>query len=177
MLSIFFIGIALSMDAFSLSLSLGTLKIDKKKLLLLPLIVGIMHFIMPILGLLIGKEILNIININPKFILVIILLYLSILMYINRNKNEIINITSYINIFLFSFSVSLDSFSLGIGLLGITEHYILAAFIFSICSSVFTYLGILIGKYSTKFLKENASVAGAVILFLAAFVNICQIIF
>lgn len=177
MLSIFLIGIALSMDAFSVSLSFGTLNIKNNKLLLLPIIVGIMHFIMPLLGLILGEQILNIININPKIIIVIILIYLSVVMYINRNKNEIFNITSYINIFLFAFSVSIDSFSVGIGFPGLTNNYILSSIIFTLCSSVFTYLGILIGKYSTKYLKRKSILVGIIILLLITFVNICQIIF
>ena len=50
LISIILIGIALSMDTFSLSLSVGMFDIDRKKCLKLAIIVGIMHFIMPILG-------------------------------------------------------------------------------------------------------------------------------
>ena len=47
LLSILIIGIALSMDTFSLSLSVGTLKITNKKAVFLASIVGCMHFFMP----------------------------------------------------------------------------------------------------------------------------------
>ena len=55
---LFTIGIALSMDTFSLSLSIGTLNIKSKKIILIAIIVGIMHFIMPLIGMLIGKAVL-----------------------------------------------------------------------------------------------------------------------
>lgn len=177
MLGIFLIGIALSMDAFSVSLSFGTLDIKKNKIILLPIIIGLMHFIMPLFGLILGNQILNIININPKVIIIFILLYLSFIMFVNRKKDHAINITSYFNIFLLAFSVSMDSFSVGIGFPGLTNNYYLSSFIFTVCSSAFTYLGILIGKYSKKILKNNASLLGAFILLLIAFVNICQILF
>ena len=76
----FFMGIGLSMDAFSLSLSLGTTNPSKKNIIKTSLTVSIFHFIMPILGYLLGFYLKNTI---PKvnyltFILFIILLLSSI---------------------------------------------------------------------------------------------------
>ena len=64
MLSIFFIGIALSMDAFSIALSIGTNNLSKKSIGLTITLVGLMHFIMPQLGLMLGNQVYNFININ-----------------------------------------------------------------------------------------------------------------
>ena len=47
-ITLFIIAIALSMDTFSLSLGIGTSNITKKRMLIFSIIVGIMHFIMPI---------------------------------------------------------------------------------------------------------------------------------
>ena len=44
MLSIFFIGLALSMDAFGLSIGIGMQKISKRTFILLPLCVAVFHF-------------------------------------------------------------------------------------------------------------------------------------
>ena len=49
--TIFLIAIALSMDAFSLSLAYGTLGLTKKEVNKLSVIVGIYHFFMPLIGL------------------------------------------------------------------------------------------------------------------------------
>ena len=51
--SIILIGISLSMDTFSLSLSLGSLT-NLKRIKIVPLVVGIFHFFMPLLGNLLG---------------------------------------------------------------------------------------------------------------------------
>ena len=47
---IILIGISLSMDTFSLALSMGTYEKKKKKIVIYSLIVGTFHFILPLLG-------------------------------------------------------------------------------------------------------------------------------
>ena len=174
MLSIFFIGLALSMDAFSIALSIGTTSISKFKKYLIPIIVGIMHFIMPLLGHLLGNQLFNIININSKLFVSLIFLYLAIIMFLDRNKKTSSKISSILSIFLFAFSVSIDSFSVGLGITGITNHIILSFIIFSICSGTITAIGLIIGKYSIKYLKEKSVYLGIFILLILAIVNICQ---
>ena len=174
MLSIFFIGIALSMDAFSIALSIGTNNLSKKSIGLSITLVGLMHFIMPQLGLMLGNQVYNFININPKFIISVILYYLIIVMYFDKSSKNV-NIESFINIFLFAFSVSIDSFSVGLGLKGLTDKYILSFLTFTVCSFSFTYIGLILGKYSVKILKEKATYLGILILIVLALANICQI--
>ena len=48
---IFLIAISLSMDAFSLSLAYGIEGINPKNKIMLSFVVGIYHFIMPLIGL------------------------------------------------------------------------------------------------------------------------------
>ena len=59
LLSIILIGVSLSMDTFSLSLSMGSLIRNNKYLKFFPFIVGIFHFFMPIIGNKIGISIMN----------------------------------------------------------------------------------------------------------------------
>ena len=54
---VFLIAISLSMDAFSLALAYGTNSLNKKEIRTLSTIVGIYHFFMPIIGMLIGNYI------------------------------------------------------------------------------------------------------------------------
>lgn len=176
MLSIFLVGIALSMDAFSLALSIGLNNISSSKKVILPIMVGIMHFIMPALGLLLGNEIFKIFNLNIKIIVSIVFLYLAYLMYKEKNNNKSSIITNFFSLFLFSFSVSIDSFSVGLCLQGLTNHYILSFIVFSLCSSTITYLGLLIGNYSIKYLKDKAIILAIIILSFISVVNICQVL-
>lgn len=87
-LSILLIGIALSMDTFSLSLSLGTFNITNKQALKLSIIVGIMHFFMPIIGMLLGEKLINLFELQCDFLLGVILLFIAIQMIIDLIKHE-----------------------------------------------------------------------------------------
>ena len=85
---IFIIAVSLSMDAFSLSLAYGTISMSKKEIRLLSIIVGIYHFFMPILGMLIGKFIFNIMHISGDLIVLIIFSFIGINMIIESLKKE-----------------------------------------------------------------------------------------
>ena len=71
------IAISLSMDAFSLSLAYGTISMTKKEITLLSTIVGIYHFFMPILGMLIGKFLFNLIHISGDIIVLVIFSFIG----------------------------------------------------------------------------------------------------
>lgn len=173
LITIFSIGIALSMDAFSLSLGLGTLNISNKKALLLSLIVSLMHFIMPFLGMILGEKIINIFSLDSNFLLGLILVAVSIEMLFDILKKEEREIKlSFIGMLLFAIGVSLDSFSTGIGLLAITNNTYLAMGIFSICSFSFTYLGLIIGKYTNKILGVYSSLVGSLVLMVIGIIYI-----
>lgn len=175
MLSIFLIGVALSMDAFSIALSIGTTHLSKNRFILIPIVVSIMHFVMPLIGLFLGNQILSVININPKIIMTIILLYLAFLMYKDRDNDKVTKINSLLSIFLYALSVSLDSFSVGIGLKALTDKIIIPPIIFSLCAGTITYMGLILGKYSQKVWKEKASLIGIILLILISIVNICKL--
>ena len=64
LLTTILVGISLSMDAFSLSLAYGTINLNKRQELTLSLIVGLYHFVMPLIGLFFG-------SIIEKYIIII----------------------------------------------------------------------------------------------------------
>lgn len=164
-ITIFSVGIALSMDAFSLSLGLGTFNISNKKALLLSCIVGLMHFIMPFLGVVLGGKLISIFNLDSNFLLGMILVAISIEMLFDLLKKEEKEINlSLLGMFLFAFGVSLDSFSTGIGLAAITNNIFMAMTIFTICSFSFTFIGLTIGKYTNKLLGVYSSLVGSILL-------------
>jgi len=138
-ITLFSIGIALSMDTFSLSLGLGTFNISNKKALLLSIIVGIMHFIMPFIGVVLGNSLINLFKIDSNFLLGLILIAIAFEMLFDLLKKEERKFDlSFLGIILFAFGVSLDSFSTGLGLTAITEKIYMAMTIFTICSFCFT---------------------------------------
>lgn len=165
LISLFIIGISLSMDTFSISLSIGTLNISKRKIIFFTLLVGILHFIMPLIGTLLGEKITNFLNINVDFLLGLILLFIGIEMIIELFKKDEKEINFNIfNLFLIAISVSLDSFSTGLGLTAITNNIVMSSLIFSICAASFTYLGLILGKYGTSKLGVYGTILGIILL-------------
>ena len=162
--SILLIGISLSMDTFSLSLTLGTIS-ENKLIKILPLFVGIFHFLMPILGNIIGVALINLLNLASNIILGTVLIVLGINLAIHYFKDESAEINlNIIGILIFALSVSIDSFSVGLGINDITNNYYIASVIFVLCSASFTYLGIIIGKYSSKLIGKYAIILGIFLL-------------
>lgn len=165
LLTTILIGIGLSMDAFSLSFSYGTLNINKKDRLLLVSLVGLFHFFMPLLGLFIGNIILKYIIIDLDILLAIIISLIGMEMIISSIKKEdntmLLSLLSFI---LFAFSVSIDSFSVGIGLKGINNNYLQVSIIFSLCSFIFTYVGLILGTKLNDLVGRYAKTIGGIIL-------------
>ena len=175
LLVLLIIGISLSIDAFSVATVIGMLKPSLKKSLALSITVGIFHFIMPLLGVFLSYQILKFININTSLLLGIILIIISLNMLIEYIKpsKKVFSINK-IGILIFAFGVSIDSFSVGIGLNAITENLLLTSTIFSLCSFSFTFLGLTLGKYINKILKQNSYLIGTILLFLLGISFICK---
>lgn len=163
----FFIAVGLSMDAFSLSIAYGTNKINKIKIIILSTLVGIFHFIMPLIGSIIGQKIFFLIN-KSNYIVSIIFLLLSYEMYKSRNEKHEEKLSNIISLILFPLTVSLDSFSAGLAL-GINNKNLKVAFIiFSIVSEIFTFLGLTLGNYLSKKFGNKATYLGIIILVIIA---------
>lgn len=163
--SILLIGISLSMDTFSLSISAGSIIKETSLVKILPFLVGIFHFFMPIMGNIIGLKLMTTFNIASNIILGLVLIILGINLAIHYFKDEQISFQlNIIGAILFALSVSIDSFSVGLGISNITDNYLLSSFIFAVCSFSFTSLGLIIGKYSSKLIGKYAVFIGIILL-------------
>ena len=161
-LIIVLIGVSLSLDAFSLSILYGTIINSNKKIYLLSSIVGIYHFFMPLFGNMIGFNIINRLPISADMIVGIILILISIQMIFSHQ--EIVYLQSISSFFIFGLTVSIDSFSVGIGISNITNKYVVSYLIFSMLSFLFTYIGLKFGKYLNNKFGSVATRVGAIIL-------------
>ena len=160
---IFIIALSLSMDAFSLSLAYGTQNIENKTKYTIAIVVGLFHFFMPLIGNLLGNIILSVIKINPNIIVSIILTFIGITMCFKKEEN-VDPIKNIIEIFLFALAVSLDSFSVGIGIKAITNNVLLSSSIFSLTAGIITYLGIILGNEISKKVGFLAPIIGGISL-------------
>ena len=133
---VFLIAISLSMDAFSLALVYGTFGIDRKNKFILSIIVGMYHFVMPLLGMFIGELILSLFKFNTDILVSFILCFIGIQMLISSFKNEE----------------------------NIKAGTIISPLIFALVSFVFTFIGLSIGNKIEKLLGKIATTIGGVIL-------------
>ena len=169
-LTVLLIGISLSMDAFSLSLIYGMQCMNKKQKISLSIIVGIYHFIMPLIGSFLGNILDNINLINIDIIASIILIYIGIDLIISNYKKEErieINKTGFL---IFGLSVSIDSLTVGIGLKAITDSYLLSSVVFSLTSLTFTYLGLVLGNIIGNKIGSYSKLFGGIILIFIAII-------
>lgn len=160
-----FMAIGLSVDAFSLAVIYGISQISKKKTTVLSILVGIFHFLMPYLGSLIGVNLLTIFMGKANFLAGSVFLIIALEMLSSLKEEEkIMSLSKLYHLLFFAFTVSLDSFSVGIVLSLEHENIILAGFIFSIISGIFTFLGLKLGKLVSKKYSNKATIVGAWIL-------------
>lgn len=165
LISVIMIAIGLSMDAFSLAILYGTLDFNRKKTLTLSGCVGAFHFFMPLLGNVIGLFLLNLLPVRPNVLVGIIFFVISIQMLISIFKaEEVIDLKGLFSIILFAFTVSIDSFSVGIGLSAVCDNKILAVSVFSMTSFIFTFMGITLGSKLTEKFGKISTLLGSIML-------------
>ena len=73
---------------------------------------------------------------------------------------------------IFGFTVSIDSFTVGIGLSKITNNLIVSYFIFAITSFFFTFIGLYFGKALNLKFGKHATIFGSVILLVLSLIYI-----
>ena len=161
LVTIFIVGIGLSMDAFSLSILYGTLSLPKKTMLHLAVTVGIFHFFMPLLGFGCGKTLFNFISINPQVLMGVIFSLIAVQI---TKEEEPMALTGFLSLCLFAFTVSIDSFSVGIGLSGFNMNLFIAPLIFSLTSFTFTISGLVLGKKINKIVGNISTLIGSLLL-------------
>lgn len=168
---IFLTAVALSLDAFSLSIIYGTVIKDTKTIVKLSIVVGIFHFFMPLFGFLLKNILISRLVEGTNIISFIIFLILGIQMLISKeDENNIKNLSNLTSIIIFAFTVSLDSFSIGIVLN--KQSVLLSIITFSITSLIFTYLGLKLGKIIKKSFGNLSTKIGGIILMLLSFYHL-----
>lgn len=157
------------MDAFALSL--GCAVSHEKGLFKLPFFVGIFHFIMPLIGHILGGALVNKLIFDTKYILFLVFLILSIDMLLSFfEKKTFEKKLNTLNILIFSLSVSIDSLTLGFAVDYLYSNILLITTIFCLISFLFTFIGIILGRLMSKKIHKYAYLIGAVILFAYSFI-------
>lgn len=159
------VAVSLSMDAFSLALIYGTYGMKRKSEILLAGMVGLFHFFMPLLGLGLGNVLISFFSFDLEIIVGIIFLIIGASMIVSINsEDEVKVLNGLVSTLLFGVSVSIDSFTVGIGLSVISKNYILVSSIFMLVSGLFTYMGLILGNKLSSYFGKYATIMGGILL-------------
>jgi manganese efflux pump family protein len=178
-LSIFFgvtIGIAVSVDAFMLSLVYGSTFVRRREAYITSFFVGLFHFFMPFLGFILATAIFKQTNLitlledKLKYFTFAILMILGVMMIIKDTESQPSNLPNLFNKLFFAFSVSLDSFLIGIAFTTFDEvNIFIVAILFSSISALVTFFALFIGKRTAnKFINKDLNFYAGILLLLLA---------
>ncbi|HLR71846.1 MAG TPA: manganese efflux pump [Pseudogracilibacillus sp.] len=161
-----FMAFATSMDAFSVSLGIGMQKIRLKRIALIGMIFGVFHVIMPFSGILLGNIISNKVGHLTTLLGGSLLIAIGVHMLLsafNDDSKEAIKVSS-IGMFALAFIVSVDSFSVGLGIGLSGTNILITLLLFGFISMLLTWIGLLFGRKVYGFLGAYSEILGGSIL-------------
>lgn len=173
-IEIILLSVALSMDAFSVSickgLSLGKENIKIKYCLSCGLWFGFFQALMPLIGYLAGRNFAKIINQFDHWVAFILLVFLGVKMIKEAITNTEENIDasfSFKNMLLLAFATSIDALAVGISFAMLQNvNIVLAVCIIGIITFIFSFVGVKLGNVFGMKFKTKAEIIGGVILIL-----------
>lgn len=165
-LTLFMMAFALGMDAFSVGLGMGMIRLRLKQILYIGLTIGMFHIWMPLVGMIIGRFLSNQFGTIATYVGGTLLLVLGTQMIISSFKDDDQRLITPVGfgLFIFALSVSLDSFSVGLTLGIYGARTILAIIMFGIVSMFLTWAGLLLGRRAQNWFGTYSEALGGAIL-------------
>lgn len=159
-------AVALSMDAFSISLGLGLLGINYRRIIMIGLAVGFFHGAMPLIGMFIGNILSYMMGTIAHLIGGSGLMILGCQMVLSTFQREppVLLSPRGFGLLLFSISVSIDSFSVGLSLGMIGVKTWMTVLTFAAFSALFTWAGLVLGKKVGPLVGNRSAWIGGFIL-------------
>ncbi|MGX8792332.1 manganese efflux pump MntP [Oceanobacillus sp. M60] len=166
LLSLALLAVGLSMDAFSISLGLGMNKMRLKRIAIIGLVIGSLHMLFPMAGMLLGHALSEQVGQWAALASGILLFFIGVHMFFSafHTSEEYRWQPVGLGLWMLAFSVSLDSFTVGfsLGISGVTIIFTLL--IFGAVSCLFTWIGLLLGRRLQGFLGIYSEIFGGIIL-------------
>jgi len=169
LIEVIILAVALSMDAFAVSIGLGSKNIHNKKIFALKvaLFFGFFQGFMPFVGYLAGIGMESFIKEIDHWIAFILLGIIGIKMiyesFGETIKNEIATISNKILLTL-AIATSIDALAAGFTLNLFDVHFFISILLIGVITFVFSLCGIYIGIKGGTFLESKAEFFGGVIL-------------
>ena len=169
MLTAFLIGIGLSMDAFSVSITNGMnmKRVEFKDAFKIALFYGIFQFIMPVMGFFAAGIFKSYIEAVDHWVAFLLLAFIGIKMIIEafekkeeeKEKNLSIKVLT-----LQAIATSIDALAVGISFAALNTPIWSSSLIIGMTTFVLCFGAVYIGKNVGKFLAEKAEIFGGIIL-------------
>ncbi len=164
------------MDAFSVALSIGTLRLPNRANIFLSCLVGTFHFFMPLMGTILGSVFYAKLHMDLHVLSGIIFFYIAIMMIKDFKKEEEQFSLSLVSSLLFALGVSMDSFGVGFTIQMSTMECLQSFLIFTCCSGLFTFLGLKLGGVLKSVVGDYSILLGALIMVILGILNFCQLL-
>lgn len=177
MLDVLFLALALSMDAFAVSIGLGSklgARTNEPMLFALKvsLYFGIFQTLMPFAGFLSGQGVLGWIEHYAPYIAFILLLGIGAKMiyesFVEGIEEDFCIVTHRVLLTL-AIATSIDAMAAGFSLSLLDVNPFIACILIGVVTFSFSFMGVFIGRKSGTWLESKAELAGGVVLVLLAF--------
>jgi len=168
LLTIFFIGIGLSMDAFAVGVSCGIIrtKIFLNYSLKIAFSFGFFQCFMVFLGSILGYNLLHIIKNYDHWVAFLILVFIGLKMIYEsfKGENKTINPDNFKTLIFLSIATSIDAFAVGISLSLLKIEIFSPSIIIGITTFVLSFASVYLGCLFGKIFKKGAEILGGLIL-------------
>lgn len=179
MVTLLLLGFALSLDSFRVSVGLGTLKLSRMRQFQIVMAFGVCDAIAPLIGLLIGKSLLEYIgpwveHLGP----LLLCAYGVYVIYIaHRYAGKEVGDTDRWMVLGLPLSLSLDNLVAGTSLGMIGFPILLSVLVIGAMSALLSFAGLRLGRTATNLLRFRAELIGGVVLIAIALSFVVQDLF
>ena len=179
MVTLLLLGFALSLDSFRVSLGLGTLKLSRLRQLQIVVAFGVCDAVAPLIGLLIGKSLLEFIgpwveHLGPLLLCAygVYVIYIA-QRFAERETGE----TDRWMVLGLPLSLSLDNLVAGTSLGMIGFPLVLSVAIIGLMSALLSLVGLWMGRTAVKLLPVKIELIGGVVLIFIAITFVVEDLF
>jgi putative Mn2+ efflux pump MntP len=171
MLEVIVLAIALSMDAFAVSIGMGAKHNSNvpKLALMSAVYFGVFQGVMPLIGYFAGRGVFGWVESFAPWIAFFLLLFIGAKMIYESVsegiEDDIVRITHRIMVTL-AIATSIDAMAAGFSLTLLDANPFIACFIIGLVTCLFSWLGVLIGTKSGTWLERKSELLGGVVLIL-----------
>lgn len=144
----FMIAIALGMSSFSMGIGMGRQNIRRRRAAIVGEVFGLLNIMMALLGITMGRTLsgyFGIANIAGGMLLVFLGAHM-VFSSLQKDQNRWLRSSGF-GLFVMAFVVSIDTFSVGLGLVLYGIKIIIAIAIFGGTSMILTWLGFFLGRH------------------------------